>query len=185
MKTIENGNLVELHYKGTFPDGEIFDDSRERGVPMSVQVGNGNLIPAFESALVGMTPGQTKTINLTAAEAYGVHHDEAVVTVSRTAFPEDFIFQKGVAVTGHNPDGNRFNATIISFDDESVVLDHNHPLAGKDINFDIEILTVDGDQNNKSFNDYTVKELRTFAKQRGIKGFSTMKKAELVESLSN
>ena len=185
MKTIENGNVVKLHYKGTFPNGEVFDDSRVRGIPMDVLVGNGNLIPAFETALVGMTEGQTKTISLSAAEAYGARHDEAVVSVPVTAFPENFEFLEGTPVTGKSPDGRNFNATIISFNDKEVVLDHNHPLAGKDINFDIEIIKIDTEKNNVSLSDYTVKELRSLAKERKIKGFSTMKKAELVESLSS
>tara|TARA_R110000824_G_scaffold94256_4_gene227577 strand:- start:707 stop:1264 length:558 start_codon:yes stop_codon:yes gene_type:complete len=185
MKTVENGNAVKLHYKGTFPDGEVFDDSRLRGETMRVLVGSGNLIRGFESALVGMTEGETKTINLTPEEAYGQPAPEAVVAVPRNAFPEDFQFSKGLSVQGRRPDSNQpIQAKVISFSDTEVVLDHNHPLAGKDINFEIELVEIEG-YETKSFDNYTVKELRGFAKEKGIKGFSTMKKAELVESLSS
>ena len=143
MKTVENGNAVKLHYKGTFPDGEVFDDSRARGQAMNVLVGNGQLIRGFESALIGMTEGETKSINLSSDEAYGPVVEQAFATAPKAAFPEDFVFEEGTMVSGRSADGNVMNARIVSFDDESVTLDHNHPLAGKDINFEIEVLKID------------------------------------------
>jgi|TARA_R100000315_G_C5192548_1_gene112416 peptidylprolyl isomerase len=184
MKTVENGNTVHVHYKGTFPDGEVFDDSRVRGETIQVQVGNGVLIKGFESALLGMTEGQVKTVNLTSDQAYGPVREEAFITAPKSAFPPDFEFEKGMPVTGNSSKGT-FQARIISFTEDEVKLDHNHPLAGKDINFEIELVKIDNLENTKSFDSYTVKELRSFAKEKGIKGFSTMKKAELVESLNS
>tara|TARA_R110000824_G_C15147698_1_gene670668 strand:+ start:97 stop:546 length:450 start_codon:yes stop_codon:yes gene_type:complete len=143
MKTVINGNNVKLHYKGTFPDGEVFDDSRARGQTMNVLVGNGQLIKGFESALIGMTEGEVKTINLAPEEAYGPVIEQAIVTAPKSSFPEDFVFQEGVMVSGTSKEGKTISATIASFDDESVVLDHNHPLAGKDINFEIEVVKID------------------------------------------
>ena len=160
MKTVENGHSVKLHYKGTFPDGEVFDDSRGRGQAMSVLVGNGQLIRGFESALIGMTEGEVKTINLTSEQAYGPVVEQAVRTAPKDAFPPDFVFAEGTLVSGRAADGRTVNARIVSFDDETVTLDHNHPLAGKDINFEIEVLEIDGVKNTKSFNECTVKELR-------------------------
>ena len=96
MKTVENGNNVELHYKGTFPDGEVFDSSWDRGETMNILVGHGRLIKGFESALLGMTEGETKTINLTADEAYGPVMPEAIISVPKEAFPENFAFEEGV-----------------------------------------------------------------------------------------
>ena len=184
MKTVENGNTVHVHYKGTFSDGEVFDDSRVRGETIQVQVGNGVLIKGFESALLGMTEGQVKTVNLTSDQAYGPVREEAFITAPKSAFPPDFKFEKGMPVTGNSPKGT-FQARIISFTEDEVKLDHNHPLAGKDINFEIELVKIDNLEDTKAFDSYTVKELRSFAKEKGIKGFSTMKKAELVESLSS
>ena len=143
MKTVTNGNAVKLHYKGTFPDGEVFDDSRSRGQTMSIMVGQGQLIKGFESALIGMTEGQTKTINLTADEAYGQPVPEAIITAPRTAFPEDFPLAEGMPVTGQSADGSPVHAKILSFTDTEVTLDHNHPLAGKDINFEIELVEIE------------------------------------------
>ena len=143
MKTVENGNAVKLHYKGTFPDGEVFDSSWDRGETMNILVGQGRLIKGFESALLGMTEGETKTINLTAEEAYGPVIPEAIVSVPKEAFPENFAFEEGVTVQGSNKNGSPVMAKIIEFDDQVVKLDHNHPLAGKDINFEIELVKIE------------------------------------------
>tara|TARA_R110000824_G_scaffold19976_2_gene76233 strand:+ start:126 stop:566 length:441 start_codon:yes stop_codon:yes gene_type:complete len=143
MKTVENGSSVELHYKGTFPDGEVFDCSRDRGETMNILVGHGSLIKGFESALLGMTEGQTKTINLTADEAYGPIIEEAIVSVPKEAFPENFAFEEGVTVQGSNKNGSPVMAKIVEFDGKIVKLDHNHPLAGKDINFEIELVKIE------------------------------------------
>ena len=135
MKTVENGNSVELHYKGTFPDGEVFDSSWDRGKTMNILVGQGQLIKGFESALLGMTEGETKVINLSADEAYGQVIEEAIISVPKSAFPEGFPFETGTSVQGQNSAGSPVIARIVKFDDNEVTLDHNHPLAGKDINF--------------------------------------------------
>ena len=142
-RTVENGNSVKLHYKGTFPDGEIFDDSRVRGETMNVLVGNGQLIKGFESALIGMTEGQVKTVSLTSDEAYGPTIPEAVVTAPVDAFPPDFPFEVGMPVMANAPNGQSMMATIISFNETEVTLDHNHPLAGKDLNFEIELVEIE------------------------------------------
>jgi len=143
MKTVTNGNNVKIHYKGTLTNGEIFDDSRSRGSTMQVAVGNGSLIKGFESALVGMTEGQTKKISLTAEQAYGPVIEQAIVSVPKAAFPENFMFEEGVTVQGRNDSGSPVTAKIVNFDDETVTLDHNHPLAGQDLNFEIELVEIE------------------------------------------
>jgi len=143
MKTVENGNAVKLHYKGTFPDGEVFDDSRLRGEAMSISVGRGMLIEGFESALLGMTEGQVKNINLSADEAYGPLRPEAIVTSPKNVFPENFPFEVGLSVQGKGPEGQPVRAKIVSFNDTEVTLDHNHPLAGKDLIFEIELIQIE------------------------------------------
>jgi peptidylprolyl isomerase len=143
MKTVQNGNSVELHYKGTFPDGEVFDSSWDRGETMNILVGQGQLIKGFESALLGMTEGETKVVNLSADEAYGQVIEEAIISVPKSAFPEGFPFEKGTSVQGQNSAGSPVIARIVKFDDNEVTLDHNHPLAGKDINFEIELVKIE------------------------------------------
>jgi peptidylprolyl isomerase len=143
MKTVANGNSVKLHYKGTFPNGEVFDCSRDRGEMMELLVGAGRLLKGFESALIGMKEGDVKTINLTADEAYGHPIEEAIRTVPKGAFPPDFNFEVGGRVQGSGPMGQPILAEILSFTEEEVTLDHNHPLAGKDINFEIEVVEIE------------------------------------------
>ena len=142
MKTAANGNSVSVHYKGTFPDGEVFDDSRVRGEAMDVLIGSGNIIPGFETALVGMTEGETKNVSLKAEEAYGQPDPNAIATVPKTAFPDSYDFQVGAKVQGQDPTGNVVLAEIVSFDDENVTLDHNHPLVGRELNFEIELVKI-------------------------------------------
>ena len=149
MKTVINGNNVTLHYKGTFTNGEVFDDSRVRGTPMNIMVGKGNLIKGFENALLGMKEGEVKNINLTADEAYGQPVAEAIVSVPRTAFPQDFKFEEGILVSGTSPTGQPMHATIVSFTDAEVTLDHNHPLVGKDLNFEIEMIKIQDSETTK------------------------------------
>jgi len=143
MKTATNGNNVKIHYKGTLANGEIFDDSRSRGSTMTVTVGKGSLIKGFESALVGMTEGQTKKISLAPEEAYGPVIEQAIISVPTNAFPENFKFEQGVTVQGQNATGTPVMAKIVDFNKETVTLDHNHPLAGKDLNFEIELVEIE------------------------------------------
>jgi peptidylprolyl isomerase len=143
MKTVINGNNVKLHYKGTFHDGEIFDDSRYRVDPLEVLVGSGRFLNAFESALIGMTEGEVKTITLTPEQAYGPVNPEATMTFAKSNFPDSYEFEIGHPVRGVSPDGQQVLAKIVSFTDDEVMLDMNHPLAGKDLNFEIELVEID------------------------------------------
>ena len=142
-RTVKNGSVVSLHYKGTFPDGQIFDDSRSRGDTLMVVVGSGRVLPDFDNALVGMSEGQTKKISLTPERAYGPVDTDAIVVTPKSAFPEDFPFVEGMPVSGQTSDGQVVRAKIVAVDEESVTVDHNHPLAGKDINFEIELVKIE------------------------------------------
>tara|TARA_B100000131_G_scaffold299263_1_gene319536 strand:+ start:1161 stop:1592 length:432 start_codon:yes stop_codon:yes gene_type:complete len=142
MKTVEVGNNVKIHYIGTLLDGTEFDSSRARGTPLSFLVGNSQLLPAFEKAIVGMTEGETKEISLTSENAYGAHNPEATQVVPKEAFGPDFVFNVGQAIQGTGPAGT-FIATITEHTDTNVTLDMNHPLAGKDLNFEIEVVEIE------------------------------------------
>ena len=147
MKTVEVGNNVKVHYKGTLSDGTEFDNSRRRGhpgsvEPMAVEVGTSGLISGFSNALVGMTEGQTKTVTLSPDDAYGERVEEAVQSVPKKAFGPDFEFVVGTTIQGNGPSGP-FLAKIQSLEEETVVLDMNHPLAGQELNFEIEILEIE------------------------------------------
>ena len=142
VPTVAEGSVVTLHYKGTFSDGTQFDSSYDRGEAIEVQVGGGQLIKGFENALIGMKAGQTKQVALSPSEAYGDKNPEAFSTVQRNQFPEDYVFVEGSPVQGATEDGRPIFATIASFTDTDVTLDLNHPLAGKELNFDIEVTNL-------------------------------------------
>ena len=140
MSKAKQGQSVRVHYKGTLDDGTEFDNSHARSEPLKFQLGAGAVLPAFEEEVVGMTVGDTKTFRID--EAYGPHNPEAVVKVPKTAFPEGFDFTVGDSVQGTSATGQPLLAKIQSIDEEGVELDHNHPLAGKDLNFEIELVEI-------------------------------------------
>jgi peptidylprolyl isomerase len=146
MSLITNGHDVKVHYKGTLNDGTEFDNSRNRGNPLSVKVGSGQLIPGFDKALHGMGIGEVKTFTIPSAEAYGDVNDDAIQEYPKTVFPQDFKFEVGTSVQGASPTGQVVMARIISLAETSVVLDHNHPLAGEDLTFEVEIIEYNEDE---------------------------------------
>ena len=185
MKTAEVGNNVKVHYKGTLKDGTEFDNSYNRGEPLGFEVGAGNMIPGFEKAILGMTEGQSKTFTLSPKEAYGEHIKNAIQHVSKEAFPPNYDFTVGTTVQGNGPQGP-FLATIHAVDESSIQLDMNHPLAGQELTFSVEV--VENHTNGPSATDTMLKglkvsDLRAVAKERGLKGYTKLKKAELLELL--
>ena len=142
MSKVKNGNNVRVHYKGTLEDGTVFDNSHDREETLNFEVGSGNLIPGFEKAVVGMSEGETKTFKVSCADAYKEPTPDAVIKVPKSAFDESVTLVEGQTVSGTDPSGRPIQATIRSFDDEEVTLDHNNPLAGKDLNFEVELVEI-------------------------------------------
>ena len=142
MTTVQNGSTVTLHYKGTLNDGTTFDSSYERNEPMTVTTGQGMLITGFETAIEGMAVGETKTFTIEAADAYGDPNPEAVTTLEKTVFPDDFPFEVGMTVPLQGPNGQVIS-TLTEVTDTEVTCDLNHPLAGKDLTFEVEVVTVE------------------------------------------
>jgi peptidylprolyl isomerase len=140
---IKNGQTVNIHYVGTLNDGTEFDNSRTRGTPLSFKLGGGQILPAFEKAVQQMTIGEKKTLSLKPTEAYGEVQDEAFQDIPKTSFGPQVELTVGNIVHGQTPDGNPLRAVIKEVKEEEVTLDFNHPLAGKEINFDIELLSVE------------------------------------------
>ena len=145
MSVVQDGNTVKIHYKGTLVDGTEFDSSYTRGTPMDVAVGSGQLIEGFDKALIGMTVGETKSVTIVCDDAYGPVLEEARQVVSKTLFPEDFEFVVGNVVQGTAPGGQKMLAVVTEVQDEEILLDMNHPLAGKDLNFDIEVVEINSE----------------------------------------
>jgi FKBP-type peptidyl-prolyl cis-trans isomerase 2 len=142
-KKVKNGQKVSVHYVGTFEDGTEFDSSRSRNEVMSVEVGSGQLISGFNAALEGMAIGEVKNVKLEPPEAYGEINPEAYQSVPQSSFPTDFDFKIGETIRGESKTGQPMFARIDSVDDDSVRLNFNHPLAGKTLNFEIELVDID------------------------------------------
>lgn len=148
--TINPGDTVTLHYKGTLEDGTVFDSSHDRGEPMTVTAGNGQLITGFDTALTGMSEGETKTFTLTPDEAYGPRDENATTTLDKSIFPEDFTFTENMKVPLQGPQGGPILATLTEIADDTVVADLNHPMAGKSLTFEVEVLTIGTSTNNET-----------------------------------
>jgi len=142
MKIAKNGRNVKVHYKGTLGDGTVFDNSRDRGETLDFELGKPGMIAGFQSGIVGMRTGETKAFNVLCAEAYGQPLAEAVIKVPKDAFHPEMKLEIGEAVMGQGPEGQPMRAIISGVEDDGVLLDHNHPLAGKDLNFEVELMEV-------------------------------------------
>lgn len=141
-KKIKKGTSVTLHYRGTLEDGNEFDSSYKRGEPMTITAGEGQLIAGFDDALLGMTKGQSKTVTIEPTEGYGPRDEEAVVSLEKTIFPEDLDLVEGMTVPLTGPGGQSFMARLTSVEDTTVTADLNHPMAGQDLTFEIEVVKI-------------------------------------------
>lgn len=141
MTQVKYGDRVDVHYTGYFEDGTVFDSSIG-GDPLKFVVGKGQVIPGFENAVIGMTKGEKKTTIITADYAYGPHHAEMVVEIDRDKFPEHIAPEVGQLLQLQSSDGQTFRITVTNISSSSITLDANHPMAGKDLTFDIEIVKI-------------------------------------------
>lgn len=139
---VQKGNTIKVHYTGTLSDGSEFDSSYKREQPIQFEAGAGTTIPGFDNALLGMTVGEKKTVNIPADQAYGPQNPEAMVEIPKEHFPEGFEFIVGNMVQGQNEEGQPVQAIILEDKETTVLLDFNHPLAGQDLTFDIELVEI-------------------------------------------
>ena len=137
------GNTVKIHCNGKLKDGTVFDSSEGRD-PLEFKIGENAIIPDLEASVVGMAEGDTATVEIVAEKAYGPRRDDAVQTVERTMIPEGVDITIGNRLEATAPDGQSLVLTIVEADETSVTLDGNHPLAGEDLVFDIELVEVVG-----------------------------------------
>lgn len=137
----QKGDTVAVHYTGKLDDGEVFDSSQGRD-PLEFEVGSGQVIPGFDRAVSGLAVGDSREIRLDPEEAYGAPRDELVVEVDRSQFPEDAEPAPGMQVQVQVAPGENRVATIQEVGDENVTLDLNHPLAGKPLTFDVELVEI-------------------------------------------
>ena len=141
MSEVKTGDTVEVHYTGRLETGELFDSSRERD-PLQFTLGNGELIPGFENAVIGMNVGDVKTIQIPSQEAYGPYIEEMKIVVDKAKMPEELELQLGLKLTLRGPDERRLDVRIVDIAKDTVTMDANHPLAGKDLVFDIELVKI-------------------------------------------
>ncbi|MCK8600953.1 FKBP-type peptidyl-prolyl cis-trans isomerase [Desulfoferrobacter suflitae] len=141
MNKAEKGKFVKVHYTGKYENGEVFDSS-SGCEPLEVQLGCGQVIPGFEKALEGMQPNEKKSFTLEPSQAYGERNDDLEQSFQRSDFPDDFSPEVGQVLVLQTPEQGQFPATVKALQGDSVVLDLNHPLAGKSITFDVEVTEV-------------------------------------------
>lgn len=141
MAKAKPGDTVKIHYTGKLDDGMVFETSSGHE-PLRFKIGNSGLIPAFEQTVVGMKQGESRTVKIVAHEAYGPRREELVVAVERKKFPENIKPYLGLELEVCESDGRVFPSKVIDVSEQSVTLDANHPLAGKDLVFDIELVEI-------------------------------------------
>ena len=141
MSEVKTGDTVQVHYTGKLETGEQFDSSRERD-PLQFTLGNGELIPGFENAVIGMKVGDEKTVRIPSNEAYGPYMEEMKMVIDRAKMPEDLELKIGLNLTLRGSDERKLNVKIVDVAENTVTMDANHPLAGKDLLFDIELVKI-------------------------------------------
>jgi peptidylprolyl isomerase len=141
MLKAKNGDNVKVHYTGSLDDGTVFDSSKDRE-PMQFTLGKGQLIKGFEDAVTGMSVGEKKTVRILSNEAYGPRRDELILKFNKTDFPPDIEPKEGLVLNLKSPDGRSILAEIKEISGDLVTIDANHPLAGQDLTFEIDLVEV-------------------------------------------
>jgi peptidylprolyl isomerase len=141
MTTVKEGNTVRVHYTGTLDDGSVFDTSKEKE-PLEFTLGQGQIIPGFEEAVVGMKVGESKSVHIAAENAYGLHRDELVVDVPLDQLPQDLNLEVGRKLQMRQTNGQSIVVTVTGISEKEVTLDANHALAGQDLKFEIELVEI-------------------------------------------
>jgi peptidylprolyl isomerase len=141
MTQAQLGDTVQVHYTGKLPDGTPFDSSLQRD-PLQFTLGQGEIIPGFERAVVGMAPGESKTETISSDQAYGPHRSEMIVEVGREQLPENLQPSVGQQLQMRKQDGTTMPVVVSDISDSHVTLDANHPLAGQDLTFDITLVAI-------------------------------------------
>ena len=143
MQTVKSGDKVKVHYHGKLTSGETFDSSEGRA-PLEFEVGSGMVIKGFDEGVTGMSVGEKKTINIPVEEAYGPKNPDMVINMPKDRFPKDMELEEGMPLMMSDGSGQNFQVVVTEIKDESVMLDANHPLAGQDLVFDIELVEIVG-----------------------------------------
>ena len=141
MTTAKSGDKVRIHYTGTLSDGSVFDSSEGRD-PLEFTLGSGQVIPGFDTGVTGMEVGEKKTIEIPCDQAYGPSNPGAIQDVPRDQIPAEIPLEVGLQLQMQSPQGQVIPVTVIKVTDEAVTLDANHALAGKDLTFALELVSI-------------------------------------------
>lgn len=141
MKTAKVNDKVKVHYKGSLSTGEVFDSSEGRE-PLEFTVGSGQVIPGFDKGIEGMKLDEEKTINIPAEEAYGDIRKELIQDVQKSALPEEIKPEVGMKLVSKTPEGQEIPLVVTEVADDTIKVDANHPLAGKDLVFEIKLVEI-------------------------------------------
>ena len=137
----KNGDTVKVHYTGKFDDGTEFASSLNND-PLQFTIGKGQVIPGLELAVMGMSPGEVKTAQVLADQAYGLYQKSKVVEVNRNRFPSDLELQIGTVLRMRKAGGEKIKRIVTTVSETSITLDANHPLAGEDLTFDLQLIDI-------------------------------------------
>lgn len=141
MSQVKDGDTVKVHYTGTLKDGTVFDTSAERE-PLEFTLGQGQLIPGFEKAVQGLAVGDSTEVDIPSDEAYGESREDLVISVPKDQLPDDVEPQIGMQLQVNQQDGQPIPVRITEVGEENLTLDANHPLAGQDLKFEIELVEI-------------------------------------------
>lgn len=143
MQQVKKGDKVKVHYHGKLTSGETFDSSAGRD-PLEFEVGGGMVIKGFDDGVTGMSIGEKKTITIPYNEAYGPRNPEMVIEMPKERFPENMEIEVGMPLMMSDQEGHQFQVEVTEIREAVVILDANHPLAGKDLVFDLELVEITG-----------------------------------------
>jgi len=142
LSKVKDGDTVKVHYTGKLTEeGTVFDSSRERE-PLEFTLGEGQLIPGFEKAVIGMEAGDNTTVDIESEDAYGARREDLELEVSKSDLPDNIDPEPGMQLQMQQQNGQAIPVQITAVEDDYVKLDANHPLAGKDLTFDIELIEI-------------------------------------------
>ncbi len=141
MSKVKENDTVKVHYTGKLTNGQIFDSSLQRE-PLEVALGQGQLIPGFEKGLIDMAVNEKKTITIAKEEAYGEVNESLFQKISKSQLPEDIKPEVGMGLVGSNAEGQQQQFRVAKVEADDIILDGNHPLAGQDLVFDLELVEI-------------------------------------------
>ena len=139
---VQKGNKVKVEYEGKFETGEVFDSSEKAGKPLEFEAGEGQVIPGFDNALIGMEKGEEKEVTIEAKDAYGERREELKQEVPKEKLPQEAELKPGMMLMVGTPDGKQMPVVITEITDKGAMIDFNHPLAGKKLIFKIKLVDI-------------------------------------------